>query len=77
MHLLPVKGGTRYSENVSLSEVEALSSLMTLKCAVVNLPFGGGKGGIQFNPKNYSKREIESITRKYTLELARKGFIGA
>lgn len=51
--MLPVKGGTRYSEHVNLSEVEALSSLMTLKCAVVNLPFGGGKGGIQFNPKNY------------------------
>jgi len=49
---------------------------MTLKCAVVNLPYGGAKGGIAFNPKNYSQREIEALTRKYTTELARKGFIG-
>lgn len=50
---------------------------MTLKCAVVNLPYGGAKGGIGFNPKLYSAREIESLTRRYTLELAKKGFIGA
>lgn len=50
---------------------------MTLKCAVVGLPYGGAKGGIQFNPKKFSSREIETLTRKYTLELAKKGFIGA
>lgn len=76
LHLLPTKGGTRYSEHVTLSETEALACLMTLKCAVVNLPYGGAKGGVCFNPKNYSQREIEAITRKYTTELARKGFIG-
>jgi len=50
---------------------------MTLKNATANLPYGGAKGGICFEPKNYSKREIESLTRRYTIELAKKGFIGA
>jgi glutamate dehydrogenase (NAD(P)+) len=55
-HKLPTKGGTRYAENVDMDEVEALACLMTLKCSIVNLPYGGAKGGICINPKNYSPR---------------------
>lgn len=75
-HLMPTKGGTRYSEDMTLQETVALASLMTMKMTVANLPFGGAKGGIRFNPANYSQREIETITRKYTTELAKKSFIG-
>ena len=74
---LPTKGGTRYAPEVDVEECEALACLMTIKCAIVDLPFSGAKGGVKINPHKYSKRELETITRKYTLELAKKGFIGA
>lgn len=74
---LPTKGGTRYAPEVDVEECEALACLMTVKCAIVDLPFSGAKGGVKINPHKYSKRELETITRKYTLELAKKGFIGA
>ena len=74
-HRLPVKGGLRFSTNVNQEEVEALASLMTFKCAVVDVPFGGAKGGLLINPKNYDEESLEIITKKFARELIRRGYL--
>jgi glutamate dehydrogenase (NAD(P)+) len=75
-HKQPTKGGIRFAETVDEEEVKALATLMTFKCAVVDVPFGGAKGGVRINPANYKVEDLERITRRYTTELIKKNLIG-
>ena len=74
-HMEPVKGGIRYADAVNQDEVEALAALMTYKCALVDTPFGGSKGGLCINPREYEEHELERITRRFAYELIKRDLI--
>lgn len=74
-HMEPVKGGIRYAEAVNQDEVEALAALMTYKCALVDTPFGGSKGGLCINPRDFEEHELELITRRFAYELIKRDLI--
>lgn len=75
-HRKPLKGGIRYSRMVNQDEIMALAALMTYKCAIVNVPFGGSKGGVQLRARNYTPDQLEKVTRRFTAELIKRNFIG-
>ncbi|PID36533.1 MAG: glutamate dehydrogenase [Rhodobacterales bacterium] len=74
-HIEPVKGGIRYAPDAYQEEVEALATLMSLKCALVNVPFGGSKGALKIDPNDWTEDELDRITRRFTQELARRDLI--